>query len=129
MKKSFAFVLLVAALFAACSKSTVTPVDNTGANIVSIDSSEFNGRLYVNTFDYVSGNRITNANVYLYTNYEDIQRNLYLLFQKTNTAGEADFGYLLQGNYYIVSESNFKRDTSLVQILSKRTIVRNVYLQ
>ncbi|MCF8427317.1 MAG: hypothetical protein K9H61_04465 [Bacteroidia bacterium] len=128
MKKSFAFVLLVAALFAACSKSTVTPAD-TGANIVSIDSSEFNGRLYVNTFDYVTGNRITNANVYLYTNYEDIQRNLYLLFQRTNTSGEADFGYLLQGNYYIVSESNLKRDTSLVQILSKRTIVRNVYLQ
>ncbi|MCF8253847.1 MAG: hypothetical protein K9J84_04650, partial [Bacteroidia bacterium] len=107
---------------------TVTPAD-TGANIVSIDSSEFNGRLYVNTFDYVTGNRITNANVYLYTNYEDIQRNLYLLFQRTNTSGEADFGYLLQGNYYIVSESNLKRDTSLVQILSKRTIVRNVYLQ
>lgn len=129
--KSYSLILLVAAMFAvACGKSTTTTPKDGGNTVVTIDSSEFNGRLFVTTYDYQSGNKIGGTDVYIYTNYEDIKRRLFLHYKKTNTSSaEADFGYLLQGNYYIVSNTINKFDTSLVQILSKRTIQRSVYLQ
>lgn len=126
--KKILFVLLSAALFASCTKSNTTPTQE-GATIITSDSSQFNGRLIVNTYDYFSGNAIGAADVYVYTRYEDIAKRLYLYTRKSNGAGEADFGYLLQGNYYLVSSTLTKRDTSMVQVLSKRIIYRNVYLQ
>jgi hypothetical protein len=130
MKIPSSLLLLVVLFIFACGKTnTVTPTDG-GNTVVTIDSSEFNGRLFVTTYDYQSGNKIGGTDVYIYTNYEDIKRRLFLHYKKTNTSNaEADFGYLLQGNYYIVSNTINKYDTSLVQILSKRIIQRSVYLQ
>ncbi len=129
MKNNLLLLSFVLALFAACTKTDTGNSNNNGNTIVTIDSSEFNGRLYVETYDYLLGTKISGADVFLYTNYEDIQRGIYLFYQKGNTAGEADFGYLLQGNYYLVSKTILKADTSLVQVLSKRTVHRNVYLK
>lgn len=126
--KKLMYLILVASMSVACSKTNTTPTD-TGATIVTSDSSQFNGRLIVTTYDYFSGNTLPSADVYVYTRYEDIAKRLYLYTRKSNGAGEADFGYLLQGNYYLVSNTLTKRDTSLVQVLSKRVTYRNVYLQ
>ncbi len=126
--KKLLYLFAVLSITAACTKSTTTPTDS-GATIVTNDSSEFNGRLVVTTYDYYTGNTLPSANVYVYTRYEDIAKNLYLYTRKSNGAGDADFGYLLQGNYYLVSNTTTRRDTSLVQVLSKRIIYRNVYLQ
>ena len=68
--------------------------------------------------------------MYLYINYDDIKRNLVLLYIKTaSNAAEADFGYLLQGNYYIRAQNGFKSDTALVQVLNKRVNNKSVYLK
>ena len=128
MKSTLLFSILALLGLSACTKSDAGTNDN-GSPIVTIDSSEFNGRLYVYTLDYVNGNNVTGANVYLYTQYDDIKRRIYLMYQKSNASAEVDFGYLLQGNYYVVSNTINKSDTSLVQVLGKRIVKRNVYLQ
>lgn len=127
--KNLMWMMLALMIFGACTKSNNTPSDTTGGTIVTIDSSEFNGKLLVTSYDYYTGNKISNAQVYLYTRYEDISKNLYLYYRPSNSNGESDFGYLLQGNYYIVAADGSRRDTSLVQILSKRTVNRAIYLQ
>jgi hypothetical protein len=42
---------------------------------------------------------------------------------------QADFGYLLQGNYYIRATKDGKADTSLVQVLSRRSVFKNMFLR
>lgn len=129
MKKLAYLLLVLPFLFAACNRTeNVTPEREAG-DIILNDSSDFNGRLFVYTFDFNTNNRIA-ADVYLFTRYEDISRNLYLYYQRTqNNNAEADFGFLLQGNYYIVARTANRSDTSLVQVLSKREIRRNVFLK
>lgn len=122
-------MLLALLLAGACSKTSSTNSPDETPTIISVDSSEFNGRLMVFTYDFVTGNLLTNSDVFVYINYNDIARNLWLNTKKTNGNGIADFGYLLQGNYYLVSFNGMKSDTSLVQILGKREIRRNVYLR
>ncbi|MDP1728248.1 MAG: hypothetical protein Q8M15_15780 [Bacteroidota bacterium] len=129
MKTNYLAFIISVCVLSSCSKneaSKVTPANT----IITSDSSAFNGRLIVTTYDYFSGTKLYGTDVFLYTNYDDIKRNLYLLYLKsTSASAEADFGYLLQGNYYIRSQSAFKTDTALVQILGKRTVNRNVYLK
>lgn len=127
MKLLLAFIVVIT--LASCSKTNTPSAQDEGAAIIAKDSSQFNGRLYITTLDYFGGTKIANSDVYLYTNYEDIYRNLYLYNIIGNNGGEVDFGYLLQGNYYVVSSKGFKRDTSLVQILGGRSVQRNVYLR
>jgi hypothetical protein len=129
MNKLKVFLFALPIIWISCTRTeTVNPEKDSGS-IVLNDSSEFNGRLFVYTYDFFTNNRLA-ADVYLYTQYEDIQRDLFLYYKRTqsNTA-EADFGYLLQGNYYVVSRSNNRSDTSLVQVLGKREVKRNVYLK
>lgn len=126
--KKLAYLLIVVTLTACTRTETATPAKES-SDIILNDSSEFNGRLFVYTYDFNTNNRLS-ADVYLYTNYEDIQRNLYLYYQRSQSNNaEADFGFLLQGNYYIVSRTFNKSDTSLVQVLSRREVKRNVYLK
>jgi hypothetical protein len=129
MKKLAYLLLLLPFLFAACSQSNNVTPEKQAADIILNDSSDFNGRLFVYTYDFNTNNRLS-ADVYIFTRYEDISRNLFLYYKRTqNTNAEADFGFLLQGNYYIVASTFNKSDTSLVQVLSKREIRRNLYLQ
>ncbi|MBU3663738.1 MAG: hypothetical protein FGM41_11165 [Bacteroidetes bacterium] len=127
--KSSLVILLIVLFFLACNSSTrnneVIPTP-----IITIDSSEFNGRLYVYTYDFFNNNVMGNSDVYLYVNYNDIARNLWLNTIRTSAGqGEADFGFLLQGNYYLVANNGFKRDTAMVQVLGKRIIKRNLFLR
>lgn len=129
MKKLAYLLLVLPLLVTACTRTeTATPAKE-ASDIILSDSSQFNGRLFVYTYDFNTNNRLS-ADVYLYTSYEDIQRNLYLYYKKSQSNNaEADFGFLLQGNYYVVSRTFNKSDTSLVQVLSKREVKRNVYLK
>lgn len=123
-------LLFILFLFGACSKTeTLKPSDNTGG-IITSDSSQYAGRLFVYTLDYNNGNKLTGTDVYLYTRYEDINRRLYLYYQRSSAdSALVDFGYVLQGNYYVVSNRLSKYDTSLVQVLPQRSNRRNVYLR
>jgi hypothetical protein len=94
--------------------------------IVTTDSSEFNGRLKAEIRN-VNNNLEDNAIVYLYANYSDLVNNLSLNFVYTNTSGIADFGYLLQGNYYLLARNMsgaVARDTAVVQVNSRRETTR-----
>lgn len=126
----YSLIVLFAGLFlGACNSSNKNNEENP-TPIITIDSSEFNGRLYVYTYDFFSNNVLGNTDVYLYVNYNDIARNLWLNTIRTNASqGEADFGFLLQGNYYLVANNGMKRDTALVQILGKRIIKRSLFLR
>jgi hypothetical protein len=128
--KNYILIFMMAFLaMASCKKTeTVTPEEE-GGTIITSDSSEFNGRLIINTLDYFGGTKLSNVDVYLFTSYDDIYRQLYLYTKKSNSNAVVDFGYVLQGNYYVVSQTTTKRDTSLVQVLGGRGINRNVYLR
>lgn len=121
--------LLVMIVSASCSKSSSS--DPTPQNtIITSDSSEYNGRLKAEVRNN-SNNLEANAVVYLYANYSDLERNLSLNFIYTNSSGIADFGYLLQGNYYLMAQSttnSFLRDTTVVQVNSKRETTRSMRL-
>ena len=119
------FGLMLVIIGSACSKSSnddTTPQQQ----IVTIDSSEFNGRLKAEVRD-VNNNVETNAIVYLFANYSDLVNNLSLNYIYTNNSGVVDFGYLLQGNYYVMARNlsgSVARDTAAVQVTSRREITR-----
>lgn len=129
MSTKNAFVVLVGLILmivgTACSKNDkddTTPQQQ----IVTVDSSEFNGRLKAEVRD-VNNNVENNAIVYLYANYSDLVNNLSLNYIYTNNSGIADFGYLLQGNYYLMARNlsgTVVRDTAVVQVTSRREITR-----
>lgn len=125
-----ALAILLAVLFLGACNSSSRNNEETPTPIITIDSSEFNGRLYVYTYDFFNNNVLGNTDVYLFVDYNDIARNLWLNTIRTNSSqGEADFGFLLQGNYYVVASNGFKRDTAMVQVLGKRIIKRSLFLR
>lgn len=118
-------LMIAAVVSTSCSKSES---DNTTPQqqIVTTDSSEFNGRLKAEVRN-VNNNLENNAIVYLYANYSDLVNNLSLNFVYTNNSGIADFGYLLQGNYYLFARNlsgAVARDTAVVQVNSRRETTR-----
>ena len=117
------FVFVVVA-----TSCTQSENDNTTPQqqIVNTDSSEYNGRLKAEVRN-VNNNLEDNAIVYLYANYNDLVNNLSLNFVYTNNSGIADFGYLLQGNYYLLARNMsgaVARDTAVVQVNSRRETTR-----
>ena len=130
MKPILYLLLVLATGFASCTGSNSNSTKDDSTPIITIDSSEFNGRLFVYTKNFSNGAALGSSDVYLYVRYEDILNRIPLNYVRSSANdGEADFGYLLQGNYYIVSSKSLKSDTSLVQVLSKRTIKRDVFLK
>lgn len=122
-------LMIAAVVSTSCSKSES---DNTTPQqqIVTTDSSEFNGRLKAEVRN-VNNNLENNAVVYLYANYSDLVNNLSLNFVYTNNSGIADFGYLLQGNYYLLARNlsgAAARDTAVVQVNSRRETTRQMRL-
>lgn len=112
----------------ACSKNSEDTTPQQA--IITADSSEFNGRLKAEVRG-VSNNLEANAVVYLFPDYQALQNNLSLNYQFTNSSGIADFGYVLQGNYYLLARStvnNGARDTVVVQVNSRREVVRQMRL-
>lgn len=128
MRKFIVILLLITGTIA-CKKTESAGDANNNGTVINKDSTEFTGRLYVYTYDYTFGNTLNGSEVYLYANYDDIKRRLHLFKQTTNSSAEADMGFLLQGNYYIVANYGIKTDTAMVQILSKKVVKKNMYLQ
>ena len=127
MKQLFLCLGFVMAMVA-CQKndSDSTP----SQTIVTSDSSNVTGRLYVDMYD-VSGNLLSNATANLFLSYDDIKRNIPLFSFKSNSSGRVDFGYILEGNYYLtgVSNSGLLHDTTPAQVLPKRTLTRKLILK
>ncbi|TAE79116.1 MAG: hypothetical protein EAY81_11655 [Bacteroidetes bacterium] len=124
-KVTLVFLTLSAAvLLHACGNS-----DNDSDDpqpIVTNDTSAFNGRLKAEIRN-TNNNLENNAVVYLYATYPDFINNIPLNFAFSNTNGVVDFGFLLQGNYYLFARNNANgslTDTAAVQVLSRRETYR-----
>jgi hypothetical protein len=124
-KLIFSMMILIAV--SSCTKSETAA--NPNQTIITNDSSQFSGRLKVIVLDGTNGNNVINgAQVFLYPSYEDLKRNFYLN-SITSFGGEADFGYILQGNYYLRAQSGTKSDTNVVQVLGQKTITRTMIVR
>ncbi len=119
MNKLLLFLFVVATLSTACEKNTFEPVQP----VILNDTSQVSGSLIARVFEG-SGSLVVDADVYLYSSYEDVLRNLPVLNVKTQSNGEANFGSVLLGNYYITAQKGFKRDTVSAQVLSQNMTVR-----
>lgn len=95
--------------------------------IITDDSSAFNGRLKAEIRNS-NNNLENNAIVYLYATYPDFINNIPLNFSFSNNSGIVDFGFLLQGNYYLFARSGTNTDTAAVQVLSRRETFRTMRL-
>ena len=127
-KQKITSILFLILITIACSKKdeTTTPTQT----IVTIDSSNVAGRLNVEVFD-INGNDITNVTASLFLTYEDMKRNIPLYTIKSTTSNSIDFGYVLQGNYYLTGANALGtlRDTTVAQVLPKRTLRRKLILR
>jgi hypothetical protein len=125
MKNTLLLLVLANTLFA-CSKSDTS---NPSQTIITSDSSQYSGRLKVIVLDGTNGNsNINGAQVFLYPSYEDLKRNYYLNIVNT-AGGAADFGFILQGNYYLRAQSGNKGDTNVVQVMGQKTITRTMIVR
>lgn len=121
------YTALVLVSFLACSKSDT--VSTPSQTIITSDSSQYSGRLKVIVLDGTNNNSVINgAQVFLYPTYEDLKRNFYLN-TVSSVSGTADFGYILQGNYYLRAQSGTKGDTNVVQVLGQKTITRTMIVK
>jgi len=123
--------LIFAAIFLAgliaCSKTETNP--NPSQTIITSDSSQYSGRLKVIVLDGTNNNAvINNAQVFLYPTYDDLKRNFYIN-TVSSISGNADFGYILQGNYYLRAQSGIKSDTNVVQVMGQKTITRTMIVR
>lgn len=129
MKFTRTLILLACSIsLFSCSKSDSKDSQNP---IIASDSSEYNGRLKVELRN--QSNAVMNdAIVFLYASYPDLQNNISLNYVYTNSSGVADFGYLLQGNYYLLGRNvsgTLKSDPAVVQITSKREVFKTVIIK
>lgn len=117
-------------IFSSCKKDeSLQPVQP----VVTNDTSSTSGRLLAKLYD-VNAAFVANADVSIYANYEDVKRGFPLLKVQSRSNGEADFGYILIGNYYMVAykdlgSGTFITDTTAAQVLSQKTVVRTMILQ
>jgi hypothetical protein len=121
----YVFLFIIITTFFSCKNDEdVTPMQQ---NVVTSDSSSSSGELTVSV-QYKQNGTITtagaNANVRLYFEYEDIERGLYIYDLYTNDEGNAYFGFINIGTYYIYSEYTIGGTTyikeSAVQVRSQR---------
>lgn len=121
------FAAIVLTGFMACTKTETNP--NPSQTIITSDSSQYSGRLKVMVLDGTNNNALINdAQVFLYPTYDDLKRNFYIN-TVTSINGTADFGYILQGNYYLRAQSGIKSDTNVVQVLGQKTITRTMIVR
>ncbi len=122
----FAFISLM--IFACGKTDSSQPIQPN--QVITTDSSSFNGKLVVTVFDRNAINVQPGTLVSLFVSYDDLLRRFPLnqLVTESNT-GIANFGYLLNGNYYLCAQKGFLSDTSMVQVLGQRTIQKSMYLR
>lgn len=121
------FAVIVFLIFIGCSKTETNP--NPSQTIITSDSSQYSGRLKVIVLDGTNNNTIiNNAQVFLYPTYDDLKRNFYIN-TVSSISGTADFGFILQGNYYLRAQSGIKSDTNVVQVMGQKTITRTMIVR
>lgn len=122
------FFILIATL-TACDGDNI-PNPNNGQSILLNDTSSTTGSLLVEVID-ANRNSIDDAEVQLFTDFEAIDRGIFLFRLFTNGRGRVDFGFLNIGNYYIVAESpdQLLSDTAVVQIRSQKDVFKVVELR
>jgi hypothetical protein len=134
MKKIIYLAMFVAfAIITSCSGSQDDDQDNDNRQtVITNDTSILTGRLLVEVRRNSNGNFVDNAEVNLYLNYDDMLRDFPLYSLNANN-GRADFGFVLNGNYYITgsfsSTTGVIRDTTVAQVLPRNTITRLLYLR
>lgn len=134
MKKIIYLAIFVAfAIITSCSGSQDDDQDNDNRQtVITNDTSILTGRLLVEVRRNSNGNFVDNAEVNLYLNYDDMLRDFPLYSLNANN-GRADFGFVLNGNYYITgsfsSTTGVIRDTTVAQVLPRNTITRLLYLR
>lgn len=112
-----------------CSKTDTSRPNNNQQTIIQNDTSGTTGRLIVRVLDFNSGNSVRDADVFIYARYEDIHKNIYLNTVRTLSNGQADFGLLLAGNYYLRATNGTKADTSIAQVITRNSIIKNMFLK
>lgn len=128
-------LLLVGLGFGGCDDDDDDPV----APPVNIyepapDAPPQTGRLYVYVFGGQRYEPQAGAEVSVYANFEDFERDIRLNWDVTSRDGRIDFGYLNIGNYYIYSYLRNPRDTvdytllERIQIQDGQALTRNVVL-
>ncbi len=130
LKILFLISLSSVVLYSCSGSNNDNTATTTPEPIITNDSSQFNGRLRVELRNQ-NNNLEANGIVYLYPTFDDLKRNLPLNFQFTNQSGVVDFGFLLQGNYYILGRNSgnpLLADTAIVQVLSRRETYRTLRL-
>ena len=88
----FIFCTITVVYCSSCGSSNA-PSPSSNQAIINFDTSSITGRLKVYIFDYQLQN-IPNADVYLYSRYDDIILGLHVLKLKSNSNALADFGYV-----------------------------------
>lgn len=128
MKFKAIFFLCAIAALVSCSKDDGD--DTPEQTIVTVDSSGVSGRLYVEVYD-VNGNDISGAEVSLFITKEDMMNNIPLYQFTSSSTGRVDFGYILQGNYYVTGQNGAgtTHDTTVAQVIPKRVLTRKLILQ
>lgn len=130
MFKKISLVILLVSIIFSCSQNPNNSPQPT-QNIVGSDTSVTSGNLQVTVYDNAS-NKVSGADVFLYLSYDDIKRNLYVLYLRTSSNGLANFGYINTGNYYVRASANIagiqKADTAVVQVQSRRIVYKNAIL-
>jgi hypothetical protein len=120
------FAIVIVTIFA-CNKADTVATPN--QTIITSDSSQYTGRLKVVVLDGTNNNvEINGAQVFLYPSYDDLKRNFYLN-TVSSYSGTADFGYVLQGNYYLRAQFGAKSDTNVVQVMGQKTITRTMIVR
>lgn len=116
-----------------CEKSDDVDENKTQQVVITNDSSDVAGRLYVEVRNFNNTSSIGNADVRLYLTYDDVVNNIPMYDLKSGSNGRVDFGYILQGNYYVVGEHQSGGitigDTTVAQILPRRTITRYLFME
>ena len=123
--KWFIVAMIAVTLFTACEKNNYEPVQP----VILNDTSKVSGNLIARIYDASTGATIEGADVLLYTSYEDVLRHLPALNIKSLATGDANFGSVLFGNYYITAQKGFKRDTVSAQVLSQNKTIRVMNLR
>lgn len=103
-----------------------------GQAILQNDTSNTTGKLIVRVIDQ-NGNTIDGVRVSLYATYEDYQNDIWIYDLFNNSRGEADFGFINIGNYYIFADENGSNRNNnpgdVAQVRSQKTTIREVVIR
>ena len=127
--------LLLIALFGVINISCSNNDDGItgGQDILTRDTSTTTGQLIVNVVDQ-NGNEVSGTRVTLHATFEDLNNGIWIYDLFNNNQGDANFGFINIGNYYIYAEQqsgNFRNNSpgDVVQVRSQKITTRTVVIK